>query len=341
MSRIKVKGLIFIAIVGLSIIFPLLPLQPTISAYQWAEWIPTNYDEKGYSNVTGGQVISTMEHLIVKPGSGASNDTVLYSELLINSNNDTILANYIDFEILTLTKLTGNIFNLKLPTQDRDELEALLSEYTSKTFTGSTVWDLIEFVFLNIWNQISPIAATSIESRLVDGKRAIFLEYSSMGSLGHVSFAEIGTKAVLIFNMANDSAWTNVSYFNTTVQSYVPQFLQPLKEILHISSINQNPILYSSIKPQQISPSGLGTILSSAQFESIAALLITAVPVPTYPFVFDVGQFVMIIIISIAIGLLVYYAINNKLKKKKHMKDQLNNLSVEGINRGSDLLEID
>ncbi len=302
-----------------------IPSADVDAAIPWASWVPTSYTSMGWTNPPGTRVAGRIPNFLFSSVDGNANDTILYSELLIDSSNNTILANYIDLEEATGTTFIVNPFEEELPYSSKATLDAVIAQYTTERFTGTNLWELIRFTFMEIWNAQLPGSLVAVENVEVGISGvvvhdAVLLDYGGLSGLGLVLFVNLGRKAAIIFDVGQSSTWGTTGTFNSTIQSFVSGFLAPLAEVLHAAGVNQASLMASSpADPDSnvIHPSQVTSFLSRADFFTIAGALMAAFPEPSFPFIWQWNQIVIIIIIIVAIGLVIYYGISSYTKEKK------------------------
>ncbi len=302
-----------------------IPSPAADAAIPWASWMPTNYTSLGWSNPPGARATGMIENFLFSPADGNANDTILYSELLVDANNNTVLANYIDLESATGTTYIANPFDEDIPQEAEAALDAVIAQYTAEHFTGTSLWELIEFTFMEVWDAQLPgslVAIETIEVGIAGGvtHEAVMLDYGGIAGLGYVLFVNLGTKAAILFDAGQNSTWNTTGTFNSSIQSFVADFLDPLADILHSVYIDQGTILasgsidrtFGAIRTEQSA-----SFLSRASFLTLAGALMATFPEPTFPYIMQWNQIAIIIVIIVAIGLIIYYGISSYAKEKK------------------------
>jgi len=283
-------------------------------------------------NPAGARVTGRIPNFLFTSASGNANDTILYSELLRDPSNNTILASYIDLEEATGTTFKKNPFDAPVPQGTdaaRAALDAAIAQYTQERFSGSTLWDLIEFTFEDIWNAMLPASLVEIESIEVRAKddgvhKAILLDYRGISGLGLVLFVNLGVKAAILFDVGKNSPWGVTSTFNASIQAFIAAFLEPLAEILHAANVDQENVIASATPCSdglEIRPSQSTEYLNRSAFLDLANTLMAAFVVPSFPFILEWNQVATIIAISVAIGLVIYYGISSYAKEKKKVPE--------------------
>nr|MDO8108705.1 hypothetical protein [Candidatus Sigynarchaeota archaeon] len=190
--------------------------------------------------------------------------------------------------------------------------------YTTTQFEGTSIWDLIEFTFLEIWNARLSGIIVDVDMLTIGTHRSVLLDYGGSAGLGLVALVNAGNKVAIIFNVARNSSWMNVSTFTTNIQAYVSGFLSPLREILYVAHFDQETILASSSRPvpSSISTAQAGSYLDHTEFLNIVEAMMLDIPESSYPFILNWNQLVMIIVIILAIGLIIYYSLMSYKKEK-------------------------
>ncbi|MBN2154391.1 MAG: hypothetical protein JW839_23245 [Candidatus Lokiarchaeota archaeon] len=289
-------------------------------------------------NQGDARVTGRIPNFLFSSDGGNANDTILYSELLVDPTNDTVLANYIDLEEATGTTFKENPFESPVPQAPdaaRTALDAAIAQYTAQRFTGSTLWDLIKFTFAEVWNARLPNSAVVVENIEVGVQpssgggvvhEAVLLDYGGLSGLGLVLFVNLGVKAAILFDAGQNSSWGDVGTFTSTIQPFVSAFLEPLAEILHAAGADQTSILSSDAPAAEpasceIRPSQATSFLSRSDFLSLAGVLMATFPVPTFPFIMGWNQIALIIVIVVAISLVIYYGISSYSKEKKKVPE--------------------
>jgi hypothetical protein len=297
-----------------------IPSPAVDASIPWASWVPTTYASQGWSNPPGTRVTGRISNFLFTPVDGNANDTILYSELLVDLDNNTILANYIDLEEATGTTFIANPFDEGIPQASKANIDATIAQYTAERFPGTSLWNLIEFTFMEIWNAQLPGALVSIELLKIGVHDAVLLDYGGIAGFGLVLFVNLGTKAAILFDAGQNSTWGTTGTFNSTIQSFVSGFLGPLAEVLHAAGIDQAHIVASTtIDPagSEIHASQAASFLPRSTFISLAGVLMATFPVPSFPFIWQWNQIAIIIVILVAIGLVIYYGISSYSKEKK------------------------
>jgi hypothetical protein len=174
-----------------------IPTPAVDAAIPWASWVPTTYTSLGWTNPPGSRAIGIIPNFLFTPADGNANDTILYSELLVDPSNNTILANYIDLEGATGTTFIANPFEEDIPQEAETNLDTAISQYTSEHFTGTSLWELIEFTFMEVWNAQLPgslVVVESIEVGIAGGVThdAVLLDYGGISGLGLALFVNLG-----------------------------------------------------------------------------------------------------------------------------------------------------
>lgn len=301
-------------------------VQATRAAIPWATWAPTTYTMQGWSNPPGARVTGLIPNFLFSQENANANDTVLYSELIVDAANNTVLLNYIDLEGATASTYTSNPFDQAIPAASRATIDGLIAAWTPERFTGSTLWDLIKFTFQSVWKARMPESLVSVEIVTTSGHEAVLLDFEGTSGIGRVLFVNLGVKAAIMFDAGQNSAWGNVTTFTASIQAFVTGFLDPLATILHAASVDQLSIVASAAASgiagsSTIHASGSTSFLNRTDFLSLASWLMSAFPVPTFPFRLSWNQVVIIIAIVIAIGLVVYYGITSYASEKKKIPD--------------------
>jgi hypothetical protein len=287
----------------------------------------------------GARVTGRVPNVIFNPINGEANDTIMYSQLLLSTSNDTMLVNYIDLANATGVGYIANPFSLAVPGANRPALDAAIEAYTTVLFSGSSAWDLIVFTFGEIWNKRMPGFLITVEITEISNHPAVLLDYGGNGALGYVAFVNMGNKIAVLFNALEASGWTSTATFNTSIQAYVTGFLEPLRDILYIAGFNQESIIGSSSpgaavpstnmitgnnSTNSIAPAEIGmasAYLGRDAFLSFASTLLAGIPVPEYPFLFSWNQIAIIIVIVIALALVIYYGLSSYNNEKKKVPD--------------------
>jgi hypothetical protein len=297
-----------------------IPSPAVDAAIPWASWVPTSYTAQGWFNPSGARVTSKISNFLFTSAEGNANDTILYSELIVDPSNNTVLANYIDLEEATGAGFVANPFNEGIPKASKAALDAAIAVHTAERFTGSTLWDLIKFTFQDVWDSQLPGTLVSVENVKVSVHNAMLLDYGGYSGIGLVLFVNLGTKAAIIFDAGQNSSWGTTSTFTTTILSFVAGFIDPLAEILHAAGVDQGLIIASSSAQPATSAihvSQSTSFLSSSEFLSLAGALMAVFPEPSFPFILQWNQIAIILVISVAIGLVIYYGVSSYSKEKK------------------------
>ncbi|MEX2680981.1 MAG: hypothetical protein Q6373_005235 [Candidatus Sigynarchaeota archaeon] len=319
-------------LLGLTIAISAFSSPAVSAAIPWASWVPTTYTSLGWVNPAGARITGRIPNFLFTSDNGNANDTILYSELLVDSVNNTILANYIDLEEATGATFKKNPFNAPVPQGNdaaRVALDAAIAQYTIVKFTGNTLWDLIEFTFEHIWNAMFPYPLWVVEKINVNAKdggfhEAILLDYEGTSGLGLVLFVNLGVKAAILFDVGKNSPWANTVTFNASIHAFVTAFLEPLAEILHAARANQGEVIASGtplLDGLDIKPSQSTTYLNRSAFLALANILMAAFPVPSFPFILEWNQVAIIIVIIVAIGLVIYYGLSSYSTEKKKVPE--------------------
>ena len=287
----------------------------------WPSWIPNAYKNLGWTS--NANATCRIQNPIFNPINGSSNDTVMYSQDLVNSNNDTLLVNYMDLENTTGSRFTSNPFSQAVPQSYRNNLDREIKKYTNTTFSGSTVWDLVVFTFTEIWNQRLPGFMITASQQKIGGHQAVLLEYGGNAGLGCIAFVNMDTKIGLVFNVARNSSWKNATLFTRSIQSFVIGFLAPLREVVYSAYFDENSIIASSVPPASstISLVQASSFLSRADFLVIVDPLMAQLPVISWPFQLAWNQILLIIAIIGIIAVIIIYGITSYKKEQKKMPE--------------------
>ncbi|MHA1369633.1 MAG: hypothetical protein ACTSRA_07985 [Promethearchaeota archaeon] len=309
----------------------------------WQAWIPGDDLLEDWSIPEGGNFTSTIKHLLVSPDNGESNDTTLYSQLFLGPDNNILLVNYLDFEEASGTSFTANIFDLSIPSDQIDDVNNEINKYTNRTFTGGTAWDLVSFIFKNVWSHFYGTVDMDAEDTSISSNPAIIMDFKGNFDIGLVAFVNLGNKACIAYNMANSSPWVSVTYYQENIQSLNVDFLAPVRQVMYAAQINQYSIFNSSIKgfiddlpPAQVVDTVTNDLLAinpsldsnlsyleKDQFLEIMSMLVGRISVPSYPTKLSTTQIISIILIIVAIGLIIYYAISTYKKEKKKIPEAI------------------
>ncbi|MHA1791576.1 MAG: hypothetical protein ACTSVI_02960 [Promethearchaeota archaeon] len=279
----------------------------------WPAWIPGTENITGWTIPKGGNFTSTIENILINPENGSSNDTKLYSQLFTSTGNFSLLVNYIDFEEATGINFTADIFSLKVPLAFKQEIANALADYTTQSFTGENMWELITFIFTQAWNNM--IDEVIINTKLVTINKcpAVLLNYNGFGHVGHVAFINLGNKASIILDVGKNASWMNVSVFQSLIHSYLVDFLAPLKEILHLAHFNQYSIMPSGIEGHfnldGLYPSQDTAFLDETQFLSIINNITRDIYVKEYPVQISTEQIILISLLITGIIVIIYIAL--------------------------------
>ncbi|HME55288.1 MAG TPA: hypothetical protein VKM55_23975 [Candidatus Lokiarchaeia archaeon] len=287
----------------------------------WTSWIPNAYKNLGWTS--NANVTCRIQNPIFNPMNGSSNDTVMYSQDIVNSNNDTLLVNYIDLENATGSYFTSNPFSQSVPQSYRSALDQEIKKYTNVTFSGSTVWDLVVFTFTEIWNErLSGFQITAIEQE-IGGHQAVLLDYGSNIGLGFIAFVDMETKIGLVFDVARESTWKNSSIFTGLIQSFVVAFLAPLEEVMYTAFFDEFSIIASSMPApaSSISLTQETSFLNRTAFLAVVGPLMAQLPEVSWPFVLTWNQILLIIAIVGIIIVIIFYGITSYKKEKKMMPE--------------------
>ncbi|MFX0102642.1 MAG: hypothetical protein ACFFCS_23955 [Candidatus Hodarchaeota archaeon] len=304
----------------LVISFTMLPAGK--AATTWPSWIPSPSLLDDWIVPPGGNFSSMTENILINPEFGATDDIPLYSQLLVDPSNNTLIVNYMDFEETSGVPFTGYIFDLEVPAAYRTALNEELAHYTQIPFQGTRVWDLIEFVFLNVWNEVITGTFVEVSTLQISERRSILLDYEGYGGLGLVSFTDLGNKACIIFNFEQNSPWINVDTFNSTIQSFFTQYFTPLKEILHVAHFDPYEISSSSIsEADSIKPVNASLYLTQDDFLSIASTIVGNIPVPEFPYELSINEIIIVIMLGMAIFLVIYYSTTAYAKRKDQIPE--------------------
>ena len=294
----------------------------------WPSWIPSSYKTHGWTSIETNTTCR-IQNPIFNSVNGSSNDTVMYSQSLVNSNDDILLVNYIDLEESTGSHFTSNPFSQTVPQSSKNALNQEIKKYTNATFDGSTIWDLVVFTFTEIWNCRLQGFMITAKEQTIGGHAAVLLDYSGNAGLGCITFVNIGTKIGLVFNVARNSTWKNATIFSRSIQAFVTGFLAPLREVVYSASFDALSIIASGMTPPRasISLAQGSSFLDRATFLSVVDALMAQLAEPSYAFQLTWNQILLIIgivavVIIIICALIVPYKLEQKKLPEKIRNDQ-------------------
>jgi hypothetical protein len=290
----------------------------------WPAWIPTSYKGLGWTSLDAN-ITCRIQNPIFNDINGSSNDTAMYSQALVNTNEDILLVNYFDLEESTGSHFTSNPFSQTVPQSAKVSLNQEIKKFTNVSFDGSTIWDLVVFTFTEIWNDRLQGFMITASEQTIGGHPAVLLEYGGNAGLGCVAFVNIGTKIGLVFNVARNSTWKNATVFSRSIQAFVTGFLAPLQEVLYAAYFDAFSIIASGITPPHasISSAQATTFLDRATFLSVMNSLMGQLAEPSYPFQLTWNQILLIIGIVAIVIIIICYGIMSYKKDKKKLPDKI------------------
>lgn len=297
----------------------------------WPSWIPNAYTNIGWTS--NANTTCRIQNPIFNAMNGSSNDTVMYSQDLVNANNDTLFVNYIDLENSTGSNFTSNPFSQSVPQSHKNDLNKEIKKYTNATFSGSTVWDLVVFTFTEIWNErFSGFQITANELK-IGGHQAILLDYGGNIGLGFIAFVNMGNKIGLVFNYARNSTWTNATIFSRSIQAFVTNFLALLREVVYAAYFDETSIIASGMTytTNSISIAQGQSFLNRTAFLAVVDLLMAQLSEPSYPFTLAWNQVLLIIAIIAIIIVIIVFGIQSYKKEKKTMPESSNGDRIDEI----------